>query len=206
MSTGTRFEDRLLDALNREIELREARTGEAVAPDGARTRADARGRSPRSGILTPPRLAVVAAACAAAWLAAPALPGSPAEAKAYAVERHSDGSVRLTVRDQDISVADQRELAAKVSAWGIHVTVDVLAPGYVCGRSDVTSALVAIDGRGHRVPVVPMEARWDVTLRRGNVLAFENTRGDSRPRAVEFYETTGVAEPCRPRKVILPDD
>ena len=56
------------------------------------------------------------------------------------------------------------------------------------------------------VPVIPWQVGLDVTLRRGNVLAFENTRGSSRPRAVEFYATRGEAEPCVPLKVTLPDD
>ncbi|MFF0034084.1 hypothetical protein ACFYS7_39365 [Streptomyces avermitilis] len=43
-----------------------------------------------------------------------------------------------------------------------------------------------------------------VTLHRGNVLTFENTKGSSRPRAVEFYETKSEAEPCVPMKVSLP--
>jgi hypothetical protein len=37
------------------------------------------------------------------------------------------------------------------------------------------------------------------------VLAFENTRGDSRPRAVELYETKTEAEPFVSMKVALPD-
>lgn len=215
MSTGTRFEDRLLVELKREIELREAgaETGRSVAAGAdagvgsgvGRAWAALRGLS-APALLTPRRIAVVATVCAAAWLAVAAVPGSPAVPKAYAVERNGDGSVRLTVKDQDISVAEQRELAGVVRPWGILVTVDVLSPGYVCDRSDVTSALAVIDQQGNRVPLVPMEARWDVTLRRGNVLAFENTRGDSRPRAVEFYEARSKAEPCVPRKVTLPDD
>ncbi|GGN64300.1 hypothetical protein GCM10011579_033570 [Streptomyces albiflavescens] len=56
------------------------------------------------------------------------------------------------------------------------------------------------------MPAIPIETVWDVTLRRGNVLAFENTRGGSAPRAVEFYETRYDAEPYVPRKVALPDD
>ncbi|BBC32023.1 hypothetical protein SGFS_033170 [Streptomyces graminofaciens] len=203
MSAG-RFEDRLLDGLKREIELREAEAEAAGAGSGeGRAKASVRGLS---ALLTPRRIAVVATACAAAWLAAVAVPGAPADSKAYAVERNGDGSVRLTGKGQDIGVADQRELAKEVRPWGIEVTIDVLAPGYVCDRSEVTSALPAVDEQGNVVPIIPMEARWDVTLRRGNVLAFENTRGDSRPRAVEFYKTKSEAEPCVPRKVTLPDD
>ncbi|MCL8017034.1 hypothetical protein [Streptomyces sp. AS02] len=204
MSTRTTFEDRLLDQLKREIELRES--GGGVAETG--TGGVEAGTSARlsSTLLTPRRIAVVAAACAAAWLGSAAVPGSPTDSKAYAVERHGDGSVELSVKDQQISVADQRELAGEVRPWGIHVTIDVLSPGYVCDRSQVTSAIAVVDEQGNRVPLIPVESSWDLTLRRGNVLAFENTRGGTAPRAVEFYESTSTAEPCVPRKVVLPKD
>ncbi|MFE9093245.1 hypothetical protein [Streptomyces sp. NPDC007264] len=204
MSMRTTFEDRLLDELKREIRLRGTGadgTGPAEAERGGHTTDASVGRPfARSA---PRRIAVVAVACAAAWLAAVVVPGSSAESSAYAVEPVGDGSVRLTVREQSIDVAAQRELARKVSSWGIEVTVDVLAPGYVCERSKVTP-LAAIDAHGNRVPLIPLKAGWDVTLRRGNVLAFENTRGDSRPRAVEFYANKSQAEPCVPMKVTLP--
>ncbi|MDR6974070.1 hypothetical protein J2X68_000748 [Streptomyces sp. 3330] len=204
MSTRRTFEDRLLDELRTEIELGEAgalRAGPATAvePGGGRTRASAR------RLFTPPRIAVVAVACAAAWFGAAALPGSSATSTAYAVERHGDGTVTLTVKDRTIDVTAQRELATRVRPWGIEVTIDVLAPGYVCERSRPTSPSVrAVDRHGDRIPVVPLEAGWDVTLRRGNVLAFENTEGMSRPRAVELYSTRSQAEPCLPLKVTLP--
>ncbi|MFF3327862.1 hypothetical protein [Streptomyces sp. NPDC002889] len=203
MSTRTTFEDRLLGELKREIERREAGvggTGSAEVKTGV-----GRAKASVGRLFAPRRMAVVAAACAAAWLAAVVMPGSPTGSNAYAVEPVGDGSVKLTVKDQSISVAAQRELARKVRPWGIHVTVDVLAAGYVCERSKVASPLVAIDEQGNRVPVIPFEAGWDVTLRRGNVLTFENTKGSSQPRAVEFYETKSEAEPCVPMKVALPD-
>lgn len=180
------FEERLLDGLKQEIERRER--GAVV-----------HGSRPRRS-LTPRRITVALAACAALVLAPVAVPGSPADTKAYAVEHRGDGSVQLTIEDQELGVGEQRELARKVGAWGVHVIVDVLEPGYVCDRSEVEGALVSVDG----APLVPFETRWDVTLRRGNVLAFENTRGAVRPRAVEFYATQDQAEPCVPRKVALP--
>ncbi|MER5214025.1 hypothetical protein ABT063_26495 [Streptomyces sp. NPDC002838] len=204
MSTRTTFEDRLLDELQREIELREAgvcRTGPAEVGTG-----DGKPKASVRRLFAPRRIAVVAAACAAAWLATVVVPGSPADSTAYAVERHGDGRVTLTVKDQDIGIEAQRELARRVRPWGIDVTVDVLAPGYVCERSKVTSPVAAVDEHGNRVPVIPFQAGWDVILRQGNVLAFENTRGGSRPRAVEFYKTKSEAEPCVPMKVALPDD
>ncbi|WP_081240879.1 hypothetical protein [Streptomyces viridosporus] len=203
MSTRTTFEDRLLDGLKREIEQREAgacRTGPAEAGAG-----EGRPKASVHRPFAPRRIAVVAVACAAAWLATVVVPGSSTDSAAYAVEPHGDGSVTLTVRDQSIGVEAQRELARKVRPWGIHVTIDLLAPGYVCERSEVTP-LLGVDAQGNRFSVIPLKAGWDVTLRRGNVLAFENTRGDSLPRAVEFYRTRAEAEPCVPMKVALPDD
>ncbi|MEV6592127.1 hypothetical protein [Streptomyces acidicola] len=208
MSTRTTFEDRLLGELKREIELREAgvRETEPMVEAGTdKLKAHASIRRVLSR-LTPRRITVVAAACAAAWLGMAVVPGSPADSTAYAVERHGDGSVTLTIKDQNIGVEAQRELARKVRPWGIVVTVDVLPLRYVCDRSKVTAAIAAVDQRGNLVPVLPIEAAWDVTLRRGNVLAFENTRGGSAPRAVKFYETRREAEPCVPRKIALPDD
>ncbi|MFG2386650.1 hypothetical protein [Streptomyces avermitilis] len=208
MSMRTTFEDRLLGELKREIELREAGAGglgsAEVEPGKRKAKASVGRPFAPFAPFAPRRIAVVAAACTAAWLAAVVVPGSSADSNAYAVEPVGDGSVKLTVKDQSIGVAAQRELARKVRPWGIQVTIDVLAPGYVCERSKVTP-IPAIDEHGNRVPVIPLQAGWDVTLRRGNILAFENTRGHSRPRAVEFYETKSEAEPCVPMKVSLPD-
>ncbi|MFE9602828.1 hypothetical protein [Streptomyces hokutonensis] len=209
MSARTTFEDRLLAELKREILLREtAKSGTAVA-DGGTDRAGEHTSVRR--FFTPRRIAVVVAACAAAWLAAVTVPGAPAGSKAYAVERHDDGTVTLTFQDQAIDVAAQRELARKVRPWGIEVTVDVLPRGYVCERSQVTP-LSKVDRYGHLVPLIPLRGTWKLpstwqgTLRRGNVLAFENTKGSSRPRAVEFYATRSEAEPCVAVEIALPDD
>ncbi|WP_019070504.1 hypothetical protein [Streptomyces hokutonensis] len=197
MSTRTTFEDRLLAELKREILLRET--------DRTEERPSAR------RFFTPRRIAVVLTACAVAWLAAVTVPGVPAGSKAYAVERHDDGTVTLTFQDQAIDVAAQRELASTVRPWGIKVTIDLLPPGYVCERSQVTP-LSKVDRYGHLVPLVPLRgtwkqpSTWQGTLRKGNVLAFENTKGSSRPRAVEFYATRSEAEPCVPVKIALPDD
>lgn len=208
----TTFEDRLLDELKREIRLRES--GETWSGD---VRTGERGTKASLGRFlarlapfapfAPRRIAVVAAACAVAWLAAVVVPGSAAGSKAYAVEPVGDGSVKLTVQEQSIGVAAQQELADKVRPWGIEVTIDLLPAGYVCERSKVSPVVDAhgrpliLDGR----PLIPVKAGWDVTLRRGNVLAFENTRGASQPRAVEFYATKSEAEPCVPMKVSLSD-
>jgi hypothetical protein len=203
MRTRQTFEDRLLDELKREIALHGAeagRTGSAEAGTG-----EGRAMGSVRRLFVPRRIAVVAAVCAVVWLGSTVVPGPSADSMAYAVEHHDDGSVRLTVKDQTIDVEAQRDLARKVRPWGIHVTVDLLPPGYVCERSKVTP-LTAIDRQGNRVPLIPLKPSLNMTLRRGNVLAFENTEGDSRPRAVELYKTRSQAEPCVPMKVVLPDE
>ncbi|MFD9322825.1 hypothetical protein ACFWDQ_35125 [Streptomyces sp. NPDC060053] len=205
MSTRRTFEDRLLDELKAEIELRG--TGvRRTAPTTVEPAGGGAGAAVRR-LFTPPRIAVVAVACAVAWFGAAVIPGSSAYSTAYAVERHGDGTVTLTVKDQSIDVAAQRELARRVRPWGIEVTIDVLASGYVCERSEFTPFPGwAVDGHGNRVPVIAIKVGWDFTLRRGNVLTFENMEGMSRPRAVELYSTKSQAEPCVPLKVALPDD
>lgn len=213
MSTRRTFEDRLLDELQREIELRETELRETELREiGARRAGPGEAASGEAGARTsvrrrfaPLRIAVVAAACAVAWLGTAVVPGSSADSTAYAVERHGDGTVTLTVKEQTIGVEAQRELATQVRPWGIEVTIDVLAPGYVCERSR-SAPLAAVDRHGNLVPVVPVKSSWDVTLRRGNVLAFENMRGVPRPRAIEFYATKDEAEPCVPLKLTLPGD
>ncbi|WP_234048029.1 hypothetical protein [Streptomyces liliifuscus] len=172
MSARTTFEDRLLDNLKKEIELREAEASRArvvtVATGEGKPKASAR------RLFTPRRIAVVAFACAVAWLGAVVVPGSLADSTAYAVKRHGDGRVTLTVKDQNIGVEAQHELAREVRPLCIEVTIDLLPAGYVCERSKVTP-LPAVDRQANRVLIIPLKAGWDVTLRRGNVLAFENT-------------------------------
>jgi hypothetical protein len=197
MSTRTTsFEDRLLAELKREIGLREADAGSAET--------DTPVHRPRSPLLTPRRITFAAAACAVAGLAMVVVPGTSGESAAYAVEPVGNDTVKLSVKDQTISPTAQLALAQTLSPWGIQVTVDVLDAGYVCERSKVP-ALPGIDAQGNLVPIIPVKASWDFTLRRGNVLAFENARGDSRPQAVTFYRTKSEVEPCVPVKVTLPD-
>jgi hypothetical protein len=208
MSTRTTFEERLLDGLKREIQLREAGAGGAVPAGTGEGRAKGLVRRLLAPF-TPRRIAVVAAVGAAAWLAAVAVPGSPADSKAYAVERHGDGSVTLTVKDRSLSVATQLELAKEVRPWGIHVEVGVLDPGYTCkpwGKKSVLD-LRAVDKRGAPEPV----SAWTVTLHRGDLLSFENTKGSSRPRAItryeiKAYEVEGDTTTCVPMKRALTDD
>ena len=156
-------------------------------------------------LVTPRRIAVAAAACAVAGLAAVVLPGSPADSMAYAVERHGDGSVTLTVKDQVIGIDAQRELARQLRPNGIQVTVDVLAPGYICERSK-PDQFWAVNEQGVRVPILTSQRNWGVTLRRGNVLVFENTKGDTKSYRAHAYATKGEVKPCVPVKSAIPDD
>ncbi|MFJ1732313.1 hypothetical protein [Streptomyces sp. NPDC088254] len=195
MSTRPTFEDRLLAELKRDIAFREQ-------PPPA---------TPPRRLLAPRRLAVVALPCALLGLASllglgPVLASEPpAQPVAYAVQGRGDGKVRLTVREQFISVEAQEALARALRPWEIHVTIDVLPPGYVCERSAPASTLVALDEQGDPVPVVPLKSSWDFTLGRGDLLAFENTAGDHRARAVEHYAAGTKAEPCVSLKLALPD-
>ncbi|MEU3936752.1 hypothetical protein AB0E85_32670 [Streptomyces sp. NPDC029044] len=173
MSTRTTFEDRLLGELTKEIELRGAG---AEADPGGVTAAVRRRSAPR-------RIAVVVAACAAVWAATVVAPGSPADSGAFAVERHDNGSVELTVK-QGFGIDDQLELAERVRPWGIRV--DVVAPGDVCSSWNIPRVMV-LTAEGD-----PIRA-WPVTLRRGSTLVIENSWGEPVPRdEVERYEV----KPC----------
>jgi hypothetical protein len=75
---------------------------------------------------------MAATLCAAAGLVVVLSPGTPAESPAYTAERHDDGAVTLTVKDRDIDVEAQRELARKPSRNGIETDGQILRPGYAC--------------------------------------------------------------------------
>ncbi|MFD5481378.1 hypothetical protein [Streptomyces hawaiiensis] len=172
MSTRTTFEDRLLGELTKEIELRGA------GADTGRATATARRR------FAPRRTAMLVAACAAAWAATMGVPGSPADSSAFAVERHDDGSVELTVTKHDFGIDDQLELAERVRPWGIRV--DVVAREDVCSSGDIPRAMV-LTAEGD-----PIRA-WPVTLRRGSTLVIDNSPGKPVHRdEIEHYEV----KPC----------
>ncbi|MER5835248.1 hypothetical protein ABT116_31570 [Streptomyces sp. NPDC002130] len=176
MSTRMTFEDRLLGELKKEIELRAAGAGPDTGSSAARVR---RRFAPR-------RIAVVLAACAAAWAATVVVPGSPADSSAFAVERHDNGSVELTVK-QGFGIDDQLELAKRVRPWGIRVAV--VAPADACSSWDIPRVMV-LTAEGD-----PIRA-WPVTLRRGSTLVIENSWGEPVPRGeIEHYQV----KPCTRR-------
>ncbi|GAA3907067.1 hypothetical protein GCM10023084_69140 [Streptomyces lacrimifluminis] len=191
MSTRTtRFEDRLLAELKREIELRE----------GLSTEVDTGGRgtnTPVGRLVTPRRIALVAATCAVAGLAMVLVPGTSADSVAYAVESHGDGSVTLTIKDQKIGIEAQNELAEKLRPKDIQVMVNVLAPGYVC---DYDVVVWATGKQGKREPIVALQWNREITLGPGNVLVFENLSGHTEPHRVNAYTGKREIKPCVPVK------
>lgn len=178
MTTKTTFEDRLLAGLQGEIERREVEGREPapVPPAGRR-------------LFTGRRLALAVGACAVAGLAVVLVPGSPADSPAYAVERHGDGSVPLTLRDLNPDIDAQRELAERLRASGIHVDIENLDGDHVCRQP-----------RGERLPEgepVRQEDIWKVTLQRGDSVAFENQQDTGgHVWVLSFHAIKGKAEPC----------
>ncbi|MEU1184878.1 hypothetical protein ABZ464_46145 [Streptomyces sp. NPDC005820] len=137
MSARESFEDRLLAELKREIALRE----EPVAAPVPRR------------FLPRRRVSLALAACAVALAVAVAVPGSPGAAAAYAVERHGDGSVTLTLKKQSLREVDRRGLAEALSkddikvvewAWGSKVVIGV------CRDGSGWAPLIAVDKAGRR--------------------------------------------------------
>ncbi|MFI6375441.1 hypothetical protein [Streptomyces sp. NPDC050546] len=212
MITRTTFEDRLLAELRREIELRGATGSAQAVATGPAEKVTAR-RSPFGGVLTGRRIALTAGACAVTGLVLALVPGSPGESPAYAVERHGDGSVTLTLTKIAIGQKSQRQLAERLRAEGIHVTIDNLSFGQHCAqpRGEMLTGSV---GRGFiggppedgTVPVGgptdPAYHRdWQVTLHPGDSLGMENTsRKDGKPGLSTelFYAIKGKIAPCEP--------
>ncbi|GHD20303.1 hypothetical protein GCM10010313_52640 [Streptomyces violarus] len=205
MTTKTTFEDRLLAELRREIEVRGA-AGPAKAV--------AARRSPFAGVLTGRRLALTAGACAVTGLVLVLVPGSPGESPAYAVERHGDGSVTLTLTKIAIGQDAQRRLAERLRAEGIHVTIDNLSFGHHCKQPRGTMLAGSV-GRGFIGDEPPEEGsvpvggptdpafhrHWQVTLHPGDSLGMENTsRKDGKPglSSESFYAIKGKITPCEP--------
>jgi hypothetical protein len=174
MKTTKTFEDRLLDELQREIALR---AEDAPEPVLRRT-------------ITTRRALVALAACVAAAGVVVALPSSTGGSSAYAVERHEDGSV--TVSMEDIVAWEYRgELAERLRAEGIFVSVDKPRSGYVCAQPRGESPTRGV--------VVRRDDVWKYTLRPGDTIAFEDpepVKGGISP-AGSMYAVKGRIKPCR---------
>lgn len=181
MTTRMTFEDRLLVELRGEIERREAVPVPAM----------------RRRVFTGRRLALAVVACVVAGFGVVLAPGTPTGSAAYALERHDDGTVTLTVKDQDIDVEAQRELARKLRPNGIETDVQILRPGHACKGDPV---FWAHDEQGKRVPLFVFQWNRKITLHRGNVLVFVNLNDGETPYRVHVYPTEAEVEPCVPVK------
>ncbi|WP_413754740.1 hypothetical protein [Streptomyces sp. MMBL 11-3] len=182
MSTRTAktFEDRLLEELQRELALRAGHP--PVEPAGRRT-------------ITTRRALVALAACAAAVGGVVALQASTGGAQAYAVERHADGSVTVSMEEILLKRDEKEELTERLRAEGIDVIVDQPSNGRVCAqpRGEVYQMrwiLTSLDDSA-------VKPRYEYTLRRGDSLVFEEPQsaGRTSPPA-SVYVTKGAAQPC----------
>ncbi|MFJ4244705.1 hypothetical protein ACIP17_29355 [Streptomyces iakyrus] len=232
MTARTTFEDRLLTELQGEIVRRE-RTGHEAkgAPErgaadttaghgmvggfGARAGGRPRTRGARRRLVTRPRLVIAAGACALAGFGVTLVPGSPAVSPAYSLERHDDGSVTFSLHELGIGPDAQKELAGKLRAAGIHVTIDDLKPGYRCaparGKSlgvVGVSAVFDLPEVGAPKSAQPLPDDWpggSVTLHPGDSLGIENraagSKGDSRlVRSEAYFPFKGRMTPCEPER------
>ncbi|WP_338698813.1 hypothetical protein V2W30_21490 [Streptomyces sp. Q6] len=148
-------------------------------------------------------------------------PGSPTDTPAYALERHDDGSVTLTIEDLALDSEGQADLAGRLKAEGITVSSDTLKEGYRCRSPRGTSLPGSFtpdhgssprDGKtGTRaverdlVRSAAVAGTWKVTLRRGDSLAFENQEPvKGKGRTGMFYAVRGELAPCVPVPVEQP--
>jgi hypothetical protein len=179
--TGHTFEDRLLGELQREIALRAAdRTEEEPV---LRRR------------VTPRRALVALATCAVAAGVVVAVPSSTGGSPAYMVERNDDGTVTVSVQEMLLSGDDRRELAERLRAEGIYVSIDRPRSGFVCAqpRGEEYSPRGEYDGTSGDFFERPY------VLRHGDTLVFEDpepVKGSVSP-AGSMYAVKGKAKPCR---------
>ncbi|MFJ5994715.1 hypothetical protein [Streptomyces sp. NPDC092370] len=232
MTARATFEDRLLTELQGEIVRRERTALEAKgAPErgaadttaghgtgggfGAHAGGGPRTRGPRRRLVTRPRLVIAAGVCALAGFGVTLVPGSPAVSPAYSLERHDDGSVTFSLHELGIGPDAQKELAGKLRAAGIHVTIDDLKPGYRCaptrGKSlgvVGVSAVLDLPEVGAPKSAQPLPDDWpggSVTLHRGDSLGIENrpagSKDDSRlVRSEAYFPFKGRMTACEPER------
>ncbi|MCX4234785.1 hypothetical protein ACH4Y0_00585 [Streptomyces sp. NPDC020707] len=190
--TTKTFEDRLLDELKRELALR---VEDAPVEDSPVVVPSVAEPSSRRRITT--RRALVAlAACAAAVGGAVALPASTGGAQAYAVERHEDGSVTVSLEEILLSRQDKEELTDRLRVEGIHVSVDKPRSGYVCAhpRGEVYQPLWSLTSSGDPSGVMP---KYEYTLRSGDWLVFEEPEPAGRISPdPTVYAVKGAVKPC----------
>ncbi|MGA5449735.1 hypothetical protein ACPCVO_24105 [Streptomyces umbrinus] len=181
--TTKTFEDRLLNELQREIALR-AEDPPQPEPVIRRT-------------ITTRRALVALAACVAAVGGVVALPASTGGAQAYAVERHEDGSVTLTLDEIALSWDEKTALIERLRAEGIFVSVDKPRSGYVCEKP--RGELPPPQTRTYDVEKGILSEPWTYTLHPGDTLAFEEperVKDDVSP-AWSMYVVEGRIKPCK---------
>ncbi|MFC7218116.1 hypothetical protein ACFQLX_08030 [Streptomyces polyrhachis] len=201
----TTFEDRLLDELKQEITARGPRPDLARAASGRRV------------------AAVAAVAAGAAVVGTFAVQGLGGGSAAYAVQEHPDGTVTVTVPDITPDRAEQAELAERLRALDVRVSIDTPAADSVCAwpRGEaisplmdvhtVSSVLASLVKAQHEqgqsgvaeLPIHPGvgsdqsagagSPEWSATLAPGDTLLIENVLGGS-----YFSAVKGTAKPCEP--------
>ncbi|MEV0225920.1 hypothetical protein [Streptomyces sp. NPDC050704] len=179
--TTKTFEDRLLNELQREIALR-AEDPPVPEPVSRRT-------------ITGRRALVALAACVAAAGGVVALPASTGGAQAYAVERHEDGSVTVSMEEILLSGEEKEELTERLRAEGINVSVDKPRSGYVCAqpRGEIYPPRWSLTSSGDPSVVT----KHEYTLRSGDSLVFEEPEPAGRVSpAGSVYAVKGAVEPC----------
>ncbi|WP_255952972.1 hypothetical protein [Streptomyces odontomachi] len=192
----TTFEDRLLDALKHEVERSAAERPEPV----------------RRRVVTPRRAAFGLAACAAAATVGIVVPGAQGGSTAYAVEKHGDGTVTVTVNDLTLDRAQQQALAAKLRTEGARASIQNPAKGHMCVEPDtedlIGNSIYSVDPEVAAYQKASKEAHkgdpesmhpWSVTLRPGDTMVIRNVQGFKGYSPVTyFYGTHGKADPCKP--------
>ncbi|WFB08232.1 hypothetical protein LRS74_15095 [Streptomyces sp. LX-29] len=206
----TTFEDRLLAELTSEMRLDSAIRTEPVA---------------RRRLVTVRRAALGLAACGAAAAGAVALPG-PATTSAYAVEKHSDGTVTVSVEDASFSPEQQRGLARELRKAGVKAVIDNPPAGMGCaptrgrqeGRIGFTDGAPTDEDPTEAAGKTPApeptagdaapNEGWDLghELKPGDTLTIENRRltwsaGDDDRRSVVLGVYRGEVGPCVPERL-----
>ncbi|MET8982906.1 hypothetical protein ABZX85_45765 [Streptomyces sp. NPDC004539] len=164
----TGFEERLLGELKRDAALRGAAQ---VAP--------------RRKVFTLPRVLVAGVACVAVSVGWALLPGASSESAAYAVEKHSDGSVTLTVKEWGDEVAlNLASVPEQISRGGMAVDV---ASG-MCADDAADPMPDWVENTSGPDKAVRKYLAWRVTLKSAGV----------EPYVVWVREDGGKLVPCVP--------
>jgi hypothetical protein len=138
---------------------------------------------------------VALAACVAVAGGVVALPASTGGAQAYAVERHEDGSVTVSMEEILLSGEQKEELTDRLRAEGVNVSVDEPRSGYVCAqpRGEIYQPRWILTQEGDP-SVTP---KHEYTLRPGDSLVFEEPEPAGRiSPAASVYVVKGAVEPC----------